>query len=77
MKNVKNNQQPKKKTCFFSSNNVYYIDYKDIEMLNKFTSYYGKIESAGRTGTKRKHQTRLARAIKRARFMSLLPYYTQ
>jgi len=77
MKNLKNSQQAKKKMCYFSSNNIYYIDYKDIETLKKFTSYYGKIEPAGRTGTKRKHQTRLARAIKRARYMALLPYYTQ
>lgn len=77
MKNGKSKQQNKRKVCFFSSNNVYYIDYKDVDMLKKFTSYYGKIEPASRTGTKRKFQNRLARAVKRARYMALLPYYTQ
>jgi len=77
MKNGKSNQKNKRKVCFFSSNNVYYIDYKDVDMLKKFTSYYGKIEPASRTGTKRKFQNRLARAVKRARYMALLPYYTQ
>lgn len=77
MKNNNHQQQNKPKICYFSSNNIYYIDYKDVEMLKKFTSYYGKIESATRTGTKRKFQTRLARAVKRARYMALLPYYTQ
>ncbi len=76
MKNAKSNQQ-KKKMCYFSSNNIYYIDYKDVDTLKKFTSYYGKIESGNRTGTKRKFQNRLARAIKRARYMSLMPYYIQ
>lgn len=57
--------------------NIDYFDYKDVELLKKFTSYYGKIEPGTRTGMNRKNQARLARAIKRARTMALLPYYTQ
>ncbi|MBU0647969.1 30S ribosomal protein S18 [Patescibacteria group bacterium] len=72
-----NNQatNTQKKVCYFSTNNIYYIDYKDTETLKKFTSYYGKIEPASKSNIKRKYQTRLARAIKRARYMALLPYF--
>lgn len=73
--NNQNNLAPaKKKACYFSTNNIYYIDYKDTETLKKFISYYGKIEPSTKTGIKRKYQNRLATAIKRARFMSLMPY---
>ncbi len=71
------NNLAKKKSCYFTANNICYIDYKDSETLKKFISYYGKIEPASRTGINRKYQTRLARAIKRARYMALLPYYVQ
>jgi small subunit ribosomal protein S18 len=57
--------------------NIDYFDYKDVELLKKSTSYYGKIEPGTRTGMNRKNQARLARAIKRARYMALLPYFTQ
>ncbi|HPN67725.1 MAG TPA: 30S ribosomal protein S18 [bacterium] len=57
--------------------NVSYFDYKNTELLKKFTSYYGKIEPASRTGLNRKEQSKLTRAIKRARFLALMPYYTQ
>lgn len=72
-----NNQSNNGKVCYFSSNNIHYIDYKDFETLKKFTSYYGKIEPASKTGIKRKYQQRLASAIKKARYMALLPYYVQ
>jgi small subunit ribosomal protein S18 len=50
------------------------IDYKDISKLRKFVSERGKIEPRRRTGVCAKHQRRLALAIKRARFLALLPY---
>ncbi|MFA4931066.1 MAG: 30S ribosomal protein S18 [Patescibacteria group bacterium] len=68
---------PAKKVCYFSTNNIHYIDYKDFETLKKFTSYYGKIEPATKTSIKRKFQQRLSTAIKRARYLALLPYYVQ
>jgi small subunit ribosomal protein S18 len=74
-KEVNNNEQPSKDDL--KSLNISYFDYKNTELLKKFTSYYGKIEPASRTGLNRKDQTRLARAIKRARFLAMLPYYTQ
>ena len=50
------------------------IDYKDISKLRKFVSERGKIEPRRRTGVCAKHQRSLAQAIKRARFLALLPY---
>jgi len=64
----------KKKQCFFCTENVQDIDFKDIEFLSRFVSSQAKIIDPRYTGTCAKHQRRLARAIKRARFMALLPY---
>jgi small subunit ribosomal protein S18 len=64
----------KQKECYFSVNNIQYIDYKDTQMLRRFITGHGKLLSARRTGTKAKYQRKLARAVKRARFMGLLPY---
>jgi len=64
----------KKKQCFFCSQNVQEIDYKDIELLKRFVSSQAKIIDPRYTGTCSRHQRRLAQAIKRARFMALLPY---
>jgi len=66
---MKNQQQ-----CFFKQNNIKYIDYKDIELLKKFLTPSAKIMARRRTGTSLKNQRSLALAIKRARFMGLLPY---
>ena len=50
------------------------IDYKRIDVLAKFITPTGKIEAARRTGASRKQQTRVVRAIKRARYLALLPF---
>ncbi len=50
------------------------IDYKEMELLRRFVSGQAKIIDPRYTGTCRKHQRRLAEAIKRARFMALLPF---
>lgn len=50
------------------------IDYKRLDVLSKFLTPTGKIEAARRTGASRKQQSRVVRAIKRARFLGLLPY---
>ena len=63
-----------KKVCYFTKNNIAYIDYKDVELLKKFISPNGKIIPRRVTGTKAKYQRELAVAIKRARQMALLPY---
>ncbi len=64
----------KNKDCYFCSNNINYIDYKNIELLKKFTTESGKILSGRTTGTCAKHQRKLKKAIKRARIMALLPF---
>lgn len=65
---------PRKKVCYFTKNNIKYIDYKDTELLKKFISQNGKIVPRRVTGTSAKYQRMLATAIKRAREMALLPY---
>ena len=60
--------------CFFCSQNLKYIDYKDIDLLRRFISSQKKIIDPKHTTTCAKHQRLLATAIKRARFMALLPY---
>ena len=62
------------KQDYFSSNNIKHIDYKDIEILKKFLNPNGKIMSHKRTGVTSKNQRQLATAVKRARFMGLLPF---
>jgi small subunit ribosomal protein S18 len=59
---------------YFSANNIKYIDYKDIEILKRFLNPNGKIVSHRRTGVTAKNQRALAQAVKRARFMGLLPF---
>ena len=53
------------------------MNYKDIKTLRKHLSPYARIMSKQRTGTCSKHQRGMARALKRARFMGLLPYLTR
>jgi len=66
--------RPHKKVCYFTKNKVKYIDYKDAELLKKFITPNGKIASRHATGTSAKYQRELAKAIKNARYMALLPY---
>ncbi len=63
-----------KKQCYFSQHNIKYIDYKDTEILKRFINPHGRIVSRKRTGISAKFQRQLATAIKRARFMGLIPY---
>jgi len=63
-----------KKVCRFTQNNIKYIDYKDVKLLQKYTTEQGKIIPKRITGTSAKYQRELAIAIKRARHMALLPY---
>jgi len=62
------------KQCFFCSQNVDDVDYKDITLLPRFMSFQAKILPAKKTGLCRKHQKRLALAIKRARYLGLIKY---
>jgi small subunit ribosomal protein S18 len=60
--------------CYFCSQNLKTIDYKEVELLKRFISGQGKIIDPRHTGACAKHQRLLAQAIKRARFMGLLPF---
>lgn len=63
-----------KKKCHFCLNNISKVDYKDIELVKKFFSPYAKIFPRRKSGTCAKHQRIISQALKRARFMNLLPY---
>ena len=62
------------KFCRFTAKGIDQIDYKDIDTLKKYITETGKIIPSRVTGTKSHYQQQLARAIKRARFLALLPY---
>ena len=64
----------RRKYCRFTAEGITEIDYKDIEMLKAYISETGKIVPSRITGTKARYQRQLAKAIKRARFLSLIPY---
>jgi small subunit ribosomal protein S18 len=63
-----------KKPCRFCAEKTEHIDYKDLERIGRCVTDRGKIIPSRLTGTCAKHQRVLTRAIKRARFMALLPY---
>ena len=67
---------PSRKVCSFCASKIEEIDYKDAEKLRGYISDRGKIAPRRRTGTCAKHQRILARAIKRARHLALVPYVT-
>ena len=66
--------RPKVKVARTSASGEIYIDYKDTESLKKLISGNGKIQSRKRNGASAQEQRMLAKAIKRARYMALLPY---
>lgn len=59
---------------YFEENQIKHIDYKDVAVLSKFINPFGRILSRKRTGLTAKNQRKLANAIKRSRFMGLMPY---
>ena len=64
----------RRKYCKFTAEGVKEIDYKDLNTLKAYVSETGKIVPSRITGTKAKYQRQLATAIKRARYLALLPY---
>ena len=68
--------KPKIKIARTSASGLTYIDYKDTESLRKMISGNGKILSRKRTGANAMEQRMIAKAVKRARYMALLPYVT-
>lgn len=67
----------KRKVCRFCAEGIDEIDYKDVARLRNYISERGKILPRRMTGTCAKHQRQLARAIKRARIVALLPFVIQ
>ncbi|HHJ16086.1 MAG TPA: 30S ribosomal protein S18 [Gammaproteobacteria bacterium] len=64
----------RRKFCRFTADGVKEIDYKDLQTLKNYVTETGKIVPSRITGTKAKYQRQLATAVKRARFLALLPY---
>lgn len=62
------------RVCYFCTERIKHIDYKDTDVLRRFVTERGQIRSRRKTSLCAKHQRRLAAAVKRARFMALLPY---
>lgn len=62
------------KQDYFNANSIRYIDYKDVENLKRFLNPNGRILGRKRTGLAAKNQRQLAEAVKRSRFMGLLPF---
>ncbi|MEJ2453764.1 MAG: 30S ribosomal protein S18 [Candidatus Thiodiazotropha sp.] len=67
----------RKKYCRFTAEGITEIDYKDLNLLKAYISESGKIVPSRITGTKAKYQRQLSTAIKRARYLALLPYTDQ
>lgn len=73
-KKKNNNQLSEQRHCSFCVNNAQAIDYKNVPILRRYTSSYGKIVPRRRSGVCASHQRMLSNAIKNARIMSLLPF---
>ena len=64
----------RRRYCRFSAEGIKEVDYKDVDLLKDFINENGKIIPARITGTKSRYQRQLTAAVKRARFLALLPY---
>jgi small subunit ribosomal protein S18 len=64
----------RRRYCRFTAEGITQVDYKDINLLKAFVSESGKIVPSRITGTKAKYQRQLTTAVKRARYLALLPY---
>jgi small subunit ribosomal protein S18 len=68
---------PRRKICYFRVAKAEYVDYKDVNVLRRFISDSGKILPRRVTGTSAKFQRLVTTAVKRARYMALIPYTSQ
>jgi small subunit ribosomal protein S18 len=66
-----------KETCYFTKNKIKHVDYKSVELLKRFVGPHGNILSRKRSGLTAKYQRQVETAIKRARFMGLMPFIQQ
>ena len=67
----------RKRYCRFTAEGIKDIDYKDLDLLKDYITETGKIVPSRITGTSARYQRQLARAVKRARYLALLPYTDQ
>ena len=67
----------RKKYCKFCAKGIEHVDYKDVDLLNKYLNHHLKIMPARVTGTCSRHQRRISNAIKRARIVALIPFIIQ
>ncbi len=74
MADIKGSFYRHKKTCQFCADQVGEIDYKDIKLLSRFITERGKMVPSRVSATCAKHQRSVSKAIKRARFLALLPF---
>lgn len=65
------------KNDFFTAHQIAHIDYKDVEILKRFLNPHGRLLSRKKTGMNAGNQRKLESAVKRARFMGLLPYVSR
>jgi small subunit ribosomal protein S18 len=63
-----------KKTDYIEENKISHVDYKDLELLNKFRNQHGRIIARKHTGLSAKNQKKIEKAIKQARFLGLIAY---
>jgi small subunit ribosomal protein S18 len=64
----------KRRICAFCVEKVSYIDYKEYEVLRRYLTEHGRLRPRRQTGTCAKHQRALAKAVKRARHLALIPF---
>lgn len=66
-----------KQNCYFKQNGIRYVDYKDTDLIKKFLNPHSRIIGKKKTNVSAKYQRLLAEAVKRARYMALLPYVSR
>lgn len=71
---IKIDDKPREKYCLFKKYGIKYVDYKNPTFLFKFINQQGKILPSAITGTSKKFQKKIAKAIKRARHLAILPF---
>lgn len=71
------NNIPRRKECYFCRHNIEEIDFTNAALLSRFLSPWAKIKSGSESGLCPKHQRRLAKAIKKARYLAIIPYVSR
>ncbi|MDE0243469.1 MAG: 30S ribosomal protein S18 [Candidatus Kaiserbacteria bacterium] len=66
--------QTKRQPCYFTTHDIQHVDFRDVHLIQKFLDPHGRLLSRRRTGLSARYQRRVGQAVKRARYMALLPY---